>query len=437
MPYPNYHAARVKSPGDFARIVVLQTLPNGIMIYGGPLKSNPSGPGKPQSYRFPKSKFTPAEAKKWLADHNIKSILFEPAAINASEYSQLEDWFQVAKTGKFPQGDLTEEIFEQLEANFNPAEHEPPVTLGHIKSESHNDKPAMAWLSDVRKVGNRLYVKARQVWDKFDGMVKDGRFKKRSIGLRPRPDGSLYLHHVAFLGSMTPAVQGLPDIYTEFQNYNNSDADKQKDNFLFEGDELLTIKKGGKKMGKEYSDEEIQKIKDDAAATAKTDAEKDTEKKVEEAKEAGKEEGKKEAEKEFSDKQEAAKRALQTEKEVDDYISEGEKKGIFTPAMRKAGLKNLLYSLAKGKAEINYSEGDKEIKTDSYSLAKKVFDSFAAALDGEIEDPANSDGKGDKNYAAEQKRAREIQKERKDAGNEITYGEALKEARLELGSKQE
>lgn len=79
MPYPNFHSGRVKSPALFSRIVVLKTLSNGIMIYGGPLKSNPGGGTTAQAYRFPRTKFTVSEARKWLKDHNIKYISFEKA----------------------------------------------------------------------------------------------------------------------------------------------------------------------------------------------------------------------------------------------------------------------------------------------------------------------------------------------------------------------
>lgn len=79
MPFPNEHAARVANPDNFVRIVQLQELPNGIRILGGPLKSDPEGSGKPQSYRFPRTKFTPSEARTWLKDHDIKAILFEEA----------------------------------------------------------------------------------------------------------------------------------------------------------------------------------------------------------------------------------------------------------------------------------------------------------------------------------------------------------------------
>ena len=79
MPYPNFHAARIKSPGLFLRVRVFRTTKEGIMFYGGPLKKDPRGSVVVQSVRFPKSKFTVAEAKKWLKNHDFKSILFEPA----------------------------------------------------------------------------------------------------------------------------------------------------------------------------------------------------------------------------------------------------------------------------------------------------------------------------------------------------------------------
>lgn len=84
MPLPNFHSVRIRDPGAFTRILQLQELPNGIRILGGPLKSDPRGPGKPQSYRFPKDKFTVTQAKAWLKDHDIKYILFEPAEPSAT-----------------------------------------------------------------------------------------------------------------------------------------------------------------------------------------------------------------------------------------------------------------------------------------------------------------------------------------------------------------
>jgi len=80
MPYPNFHAARVRTPGAFERIRVLRTLRNGIMIYGGQLKSDPAGPSIAQSYRFPRTRFTPEQAKAWLKENRISFTKFEGAS---------------------------------------------------------------------------------------------------------------------------------------------------------------------------------------------------------------------------------------------------------------------------------------------------------------------------------------------------------------------
>jgi hypothetical protein len=75
VPYPNFHAARVVNPDkydSFAR----QKIKSGIFIILG-IKNNKS---ETQAYRFDKKLFTVEEAKKWLADHKIKYISFEPAS---------------------------------------------------------------------------------------------------------------------------------------------------------------------------------------------------------------------------------------------------------------------------------------------------------------------------------------------------------------------
>jgi len=71
--FANFHSARQRDPGDFTRIKMLADLPNGIQIYGGPLKSDPEGGSKTQTYRFPAKKFTLEQARKWLKDHEVKS----------------------------------------------------------------------------------------------------------------------------------------------------------------------------------------------------------------------------------------------------------------------------------------------------------------------------------------------------------------------------
>jgi hypothetical protein len=79
MPYANEHAARLREPDEFVRIVQLWGNDEGVRALGGPLKSNPDGPTVEQAIRFDSSRWTVAEARAWLKKHGCKPIRFEPA----------------------------------------------------------------------------------------------------------------------------------------------------------------------------------------------------------------------------------------------------------------------------------------------------------------------------------------------------------------------
>jgi len=78
-PYPNEHAARIKEPGQYDRFRRKNNeFGDGIhVIYGIKEEEDVT---EVQSIRFNSKKFTVAEAKKWLKDHDWKYIKFEPAA---------------------------------------------------------------------------------------------------------------------------------------------------------------------------------------------------------------------------------------------------------------------------------------------------------------------------------------------------------------------
>jgi hypothetical protein len=79
MPYPAEHAARIKQPGSFqAESFRRVTLASGVSAIMGKLKGSSSM--TIQAYRFDRKKFTAEQAKKWLADHDVKPISFEPAS---------------------------------------------------------------------------------------------------------------------------------------------------------------------------------------------------------------------------------------------------------------------------------------------------------------------------------------------------------------------
>lgn len=78
MPFPNEHAARILSPGSCTTEYGRQTIAPGVIRVACKLKANPTK-WATQAYRFKKSNFTAAEARKWLKDHDVKFSLFEAA----------------------------------------------------------------------------------------------------------------------------------------------------------------------------------------------------------------------------------------------------------------------------------------------------------------------------------------------------------------------
>ena len=78
-PYPNEHAARVTNPDSFdPKSMRSKDISDGIRIVIG--KKPGSETTETQAYRFDKTKFTPAQARAWLKDHDIEFISFEPAS---------------------------------------------------------------------------------------------------------------------------------------------------------------------------------------------------------------------------------------------------------------------------------------------------------------------------------------------------------------------
>ncbi len=79
MPYPTEHSARVKDPGAFdPNSFRSKSITTGVRIIMGKLKGQSAMTA--QAYRFSVSQFTAEAAKKWLKDHDISYISFEPAS---------------------------------------------------------------------------------------------------------------------------------------------------------------------------------------------------------------------------------------------------------------------------------------------------------------------------------------------------------------------
>ena len=119
-----------------------------------------------------------------------------------------DEWIPFFRTGTHTDSNgntktWTREDLDNTVALYHPEHHEAPLTIGHPKDSS----PAYGWAAKLRRVGEVLFAKPRQVVTEFAKAVNDGLYKKRSASFYP--DGSL--RHIGFLGAMPPAVKGLGD----------------------------------------------------------------------------------------------------------------------------------------------------------------------------------------------------------------------------------
>jgi len=118
----------------------------------------------------------------------------------------LKDWFEVFKTGthkdsKGRETSWTKDDLDKMVNNFSEA----PVVIGHPKSAD----PAFGWIGEVKRDGETLFAKCKDVVSEFEEAVKDGLYPNRSISV-DRNTG--IIKHVGFLGAVLPAVKGLEPI---------------------------------------------------------------------------------------------------------------------------------------------------------------------------------------------------------------------------------
>src|SRR5258706_8437997 len=130
---------------------------------------------------------------------------------------------EIFATGEYPQGKFGDKELSEIVSTYNPDLHEAPQVLGHTSDYQDSKAPAVGWIKSVKKVGNKL-VAVAECGEQLVSAVKDGLFKKRSIGLYSPKDPSnptpnfWSLHHVAWLGASPPQVKGLADVaFAQFE----------------------------------------------------------------------------------------------------------------------------------------------------------------------------------------------------------------------------
>lgn len=122
-------------------------------------------------------------------------------------------WIEILKPGTFTakngkQVTITSEDIDNLIQGFDPEKNSAPLVFGHPE-DSH---PAYGWADGLKRVGDVLKAKFKQVPQAVTDMVSAGHYKKISVSLTP---DKKTLRHVGLLGAARPAVPGLADVAFE------------------------------------------------------------------------------------------------------------------------------------------------------------------------------------------------------------------------------
>lgn len=258
---------------------------------------------------------------------------------------------------------------DRLVDTYNPEHfHEAPIVIDHNEEEGPVlGGPAYGWVEKLKRVGEILYAKFKQVIPEFKEVVNKGLFKKRSIGVFA--DGTL--QHVAFLGATPPAVKGMKDYQfkqDEQACFYYSEASNSK---ILEEEpiDMTELERLQKKL--EASENENKALK-------ATNAEKDKALKTSQA--------------QFSEQQ-----AKSLRKDLENEIDQAIKDGKALPAWKDMGIIEFAANLENSES-FEFSEGKKESPLDWFrgflnSLGEhSLFSEFATKNKGQSESDQFSQG---------------------------------------------
>ena len=294
----------------------------------------------------------------------------------------MDEWYEIFRAGKYePQGEFTESDLDQIAKNYDPSKHEAPLVIGHPKIED----PAFGWVEAIKRVGDRLLAKFKQVEPTFANMVNEGRYKNVSVRLR-KGDNGWNLRHVGFLGAAPPAVEGLKPVqFSESEDGLDIECD-------------FNVKKGKEEKGMPMTEEEKKALLEEARAAAR-----------------------KEFEQEFSQKNQDLEKELVTARqklkatELAAFVDTNKAK--LPPAVRP-GLVEFMAGLSEEvTVEFSEKEGEKDKQVKVSPL--EFFKSFIAKFPAQVEFSELAGGEGGT----------------KSRINDKDFGQGVDPARLELHKK--
>ena len=358
---------------------------------------------------------------------------------------------QIFKPGKHTASDgrvltFSEAQLKACAAAYDPAVYEAPLVIGHI-SELGSDAPAYGWAKKISFAEGTLNVEPDQVDAQFAELVNAGRFKKISASFwmpdtpgNPKP-GTLYPHHIAFLGAKAPAVKGLksasfaekPEGLVEFMDWSQRDIATLFRNLR----EWIIGKDGQEAADKVIPSYAVDSIQEDAVKTPSPSISSYTEPNLEtkeqmearlraevETKVRG--ELKTETDRlasqrtEFAESQKAEQRK-KLQREAAEFVDAQVKEGKVLPAQRD-GLVAFMAALPVD-GIVEFGEGDKAVKKPNQEFLRE----YIKGLPKLVDFTERAGGELPKDMTAQQVAAKavEFQESERKAGREITITAAV------------
>jgi hypothetical protein len=249
------------------------------------------------------------------------------------------------RTRTFTKADLDRAVTQ-----FAPSQREVPLCFGHPKDNA----PAYGWVEALRRSGDALQARYKQIPDAVRQIVGAGHFKQKSASFFA--DGSL--RHVALLGAVPPAIAGLGPV--QFA------ADNEHFEYQFQED-TMTVEELQKQLAEE---KKLREVAEGRATTAEA-----------EVKRVGSE---------FSAQQEAQRKADRTAK-FKDLVAAGKALPTdepqvveFAKALGDSG-QEICFSASEGKKDLEAHFWDFMASRPKHGL----FDEFAAPAQDKTVDFGN------------------------------------------------
>lgn len=119
-------------------------------------------------------------------------------------------WIDIGKVGTWiaksgEEVTFTTDDLDAIAASYDPADREAPLVLGHPE----DDDPAYGWTTRLRRAGEILQAKFKQIPEALKEAVDKGHYRKISMALFP---DKTTLRHIGLLGAVQPAIPGLTPV---------------------------------------------------------------------------------------------------------------------------------------------------------------------------------------------------------------------------------